>query len=97
MLPRGGVGGPSTIWSAELTQVRGTFFSDGVSRIVLCTGLRSGVASFVTDPSSGWGGGFVTEPFFGMGGGEFCDGAFFRDGVASFVTEPFFELGSRVL
>ena len=30
-------------------------------------------------------------------GREFCDRAFFRDGVASFVTEPFFGMGSRVL
>ena len=28
---------------------------------------------------------------------EFCDRAFFRDGVASFVTEPFLGMGSRVL
>ena len=35
----------------------------------------------------------MLSSLFSGWGGEFCDQAFFRDGVASFVTDPFFGMG----
>ena len=46
--------------------------------------FRDGVASFVTDPFSGWVASFVTDPFL-------------RVGARGYVTEPFSGMGLRVL